>query len=414
MVPEGWQRKRLLQITEVIDCKHRTPKYVSDGVPIVSPGDISWGPLMLNDCRRVSHQDYDQLMDHCSVQKGDIVFGRNQSVGISAYVDSEIPFALGQDTVLIQPGNSDKVYVYYILQSENIRRQIHRLSGGSTFSRINLKDIRKMYVDLPLKSEQTKIAQILSTWDKAIETTEKLIENSKAQKKALMQQLLTGKKRFPGCKTEWKECHLNEIASVLVSNVDKKTHSDEEPVLLCNYTDVYYNNYITRNISFMEASANQREVEKFALKYGDVVVTKDSESPDDIAIPALIREDLPGVLCGYHLAIIRPDPEMADGGFLNSLFALARVRYYFFTLANGATRFGLSIGSIKNSKFTIPDIHEQRKIAEVLMAQDDEIINLNSQLDLLVEQKKALMQQLLTGKRRVKLGKNIAAESCRR
>jgi type I restriction enzyme S subunit len=153
----------------------------------------------------------------------------------------------------------------------------------------------------------------------------------------------------------------------------------------------------------MRASAKQREIKKFTLEKGDVVITKDSESPGDIAIPALIREELQGVLCGYHLAIIRPDPELADGGFLNSLFALARVRHGFFALANGATRFGLSIGSIENAKFTIPDIKEQRRIAEIIMVQDDEIINLTSQLAHLVQQKRALMQQLLTGKRRVKL-----------
>ena len=344
--------------------------------------------------------------EHLLVREGDIVYnmmrmwqgasGRAERDGLvsPAYI------------VLAPTEKVDSLFAAYLFKTQRMIYLFWAYSYGLTSDRLRLyfNDFSSIPVDVPRIEEQRKIAQILSTWDKAIETTEKLIENSKAQKKALMQQLLTENKRFPGFKEKWKEYPLKEIASVLVSNVDKKSCDAEDSVLLCNYTDVYYNNYITSNISFMEASAKQREIEKFSLEYGDVIITKDSESPDDIAIPALVREKLPGVLCGYHLAIVRPDPELSDGGFLNVLFALAKVRYYFFTLANGATRFGLSLGSIQNAKFTIPDIDEQIKISEIIMAQDDEIANLTLQLGCLVQQKKALMQQLLTGKQRVNVG----------
>ena len=77
MVPEGWTEKRLDEASVVIDCKHRTPSYVPDGIPVISPGSISWGPLSLDSPRKVTQEEYEQLMDHCSVEPGDIVFSRN-------------------------------------------------------------------------------------------------------------------------------------------------------------------------------------------------------------------------------------------------------------------------------------------------------------------------------------------------
>ncbi|EOK2516335.1 restriction endonuclease subunit S, partial [Escherichia coli] len=205
--------------------------------------------------------------------------------------------------------------------------------------------------------------------------------------------------RFSG---EWEQFPLKVMAEVIVSPVDKKTEANEIPVELCNYTDVYYNNYITNNINFMKATATKNEIEKYTLKKGDVIITKDSETPGDIAIPALVSEDLNGVVCGYHLAIIRPKNKIVVGSFLNYLFSMQKTRYYFFTLATGATRFGLSVGGINYAHFSIPKIEEQQKIAAVLSAADAEISVLEKKLACLKDEKKALMQQLLTGKRRVK------------
>ncbi len=143
---------------------------------------------------------------------------------------------------------------------------------------------------------------------------------------------------------------------------------------------------------------------QYQLKKGDVIITKDSETPGDIAIPALVSEDLNGVVCGYHLAIIRPKGKSVDGAFLNYLFSMQKTRYYFFTLANGATRFGLSVGGINKAHFKIPCRNEQQKIAAVLFIADQEIEALQKKLEHLKQEKKALMQQLLTGKRRVKVG----------
>ena len=140
----------------------------------------------------------------------------------------------------------------------------------------------------------------------------------------------------------WRVTRLDAVADVLFSNVDKHTIDGEKPVWLCNYVDVYKNDRITSDIDFMEASALDREIRKFQIRRDDVLATKDSEEADDIAIPSLVHEDLPGVLCGYHLAMIRPRFPSVSGPFLAWLHASKSFRAQYEAKAVGVTRFGLS------------------------------------------------------------------------
>jgi type I restriction enzyme S subunit len=314
------------------------------------------------------------------------------------------PMSFNQDIkALIPEKEVDGLFLSFFLASQKEKmRQLVSIAGHGT-GRLDTESIKSFPVNLPSLGEQKKIAKILSTWDQAISTTERLLANSQQQKKALMQQLLAGKTRFSKFEGEWRHSSLSSIVEVIISPVDKKSECGEVAVNLCNYTDVYKNNYITSRIKFMNATAKETEIEKYFLKKGDVIITKDSETPGDIAISALVSEELNNVLCGYHLAILRPNKNLVDSDFLNFLFSLPITRYYFFTLATGATRFGLSIGGIKNAHFNMPSLEEQKRIAQVLTVANSEIEILQQKLACLKQEKKALMQQLLTGKRRVKV-----------
>lgn len=141
----------------------------------------------------------------------------------------------------------------------------------------------------------------------------------------------------------WEMKRLKTIATVDLSNVDKNSVEGEEPVRLCNYVDVYHNERISPAPNFMAATASEAQTRRFGLRSGDVLITKDSESWTDIAVPALVTEDMPGVLCGYHLALIRP--QRCHGAFLARAFAAAGSREQFRVAANGITRFGLGAPS---------------------------------------------------------------------
>jgi type I restriction enzyme S subunit len=166
----------------------------------------------------------------------------------------------------------------------------------------------------------------------------------------------------------WEFDRMGNVADILFSNVDKHTFESEIPVRLCNYVDVYKNDRITRSIDFMEASAEPREIARFQIKKGDVLATKDSETPDDIAIPALVADDLPGVLCGYHLALIRPIPHKIQGDYLAWLHCSKYFRSHYETQAVGVTRFGLSQNAFKEARVPLPPLPEQHRIAAYLDA----------------------------------------------
>ena len=173
--------------------------------------------------------------------------------------------------------------------------------------------------------------------------------------------------------SEWSKVPLDDVIDLVLSSVDKKTKDNERAVQLCNYTDVYYNSFIQASLDFMTATATDREIAKCSLFSGDVVITKDSEKHDDIGVPALVREDIPGLVCGYHLAILRPMPSKIEGNYLFYALCTSGVQHQFHSYANGITRFGLRKADIGLVEIPLPSLPEQRAIAHILGILDDKI-----------------------------------------
>ncbi len=185
----------------------------------------------------------------------------------------------------------------------------------------------------------------------------------------------------------WTVERLQDISNLYTSNVNKKSVSGQKKVLLCNYVDVYYNNKITSKIDFMKATASDSEIKKFKLNEGDVIITKDSETPFDIGVPTILTENINNLICGYHLSIIKGKENILDGTYLFYALRSKMCVYQFSVKANGVTRFGLSQSDTKNIKIAIPDFCEQRKIAEFLD-------NKTEQIDLLIKKKEELIDKL--------------------
>ena len=171
----------------------------------------------------------------------------------------------------------------------------------------------------------------------------------------------------------WRRVNLGDVIDLRLSSVDKKSKADEQPVQLCNYMDVYNNSFVRASMDFMTATATEREIAKCSLAAGDVVITKDSEKYNDIGVPALVREDVPNLVCGYHLAILRPRLSEVDGTYLFYALATDEAQQQFHSFANGITRFGLRKADIGLVEIPLPSISEQRAIAHVLGTLDDKI-----------------------------------------
>lgn len=166
---------------------------------------------------------------------------------------------------------------------------------------------------------------------------------------------------------------LRHVASVASSSVDKKSHDHEIPVRLCNYTDVYRNDEVRPGDHLMSATATAEEIDRFRLAIGDTVITKDSENPTDIGIAAFIPEAADDFVCAYHLAVIRPN--RIDPKFLFWSMRGRRALDHMSVGANGMTRFGLGLDTIKTVPVCDLPISEQRRIAEFL---DDRVARIDN------------------------------------
>ena len=262
-----------------------------------------------------------------------------------------------------------------------------------------IEDWLEWEIDVPPMAEQRRIADILDAWDLAVAQTEALIDAKRRRFNWLYSEL------FPASGTSlpnsWEAAPVTSVAAVRFSGVDKKTVEGERPVRLCNYTDVFNNRRITADMPFMSATAKPREIEAFTLQLGDVVFTKDSETAEEIGESAVVAEPLDNVVCGYHLGVARAHPDTMIGDFLALALRHPWVREEFRKAANGVTRFGLNLDVMDQVHVLFPPLDQQQRLVATLNTMEDEIELLTKSLTPLREQKKGLMQKLLSGDMRL-------------
>jgi len=185
---------------------------------------------------------------------------------------------------------------------------------------------------------------------------------------------------------------LGDIATVEISGVDKKTKDGEQEIRLCNFVDVYYNWAITtaQHDGFMFATARPNEISKFQLKKGQVALTKDSETRDDIGVPTYIADDFDDVILGYHCALITPNKDILDGRYLNALLHTDYAKKYFACNASGSgQRYALSVEALNSFPVPMIPLRNQERIGEIFSALDKKIeLNrrINQNLEAMVKQ----------------------------
>lgn len=209
----------------------------------------------------------------------------------------------------------------------------------------------------------------------------------------------TGVEGLESIPAEWQTRKLKYVCEYRTSNVDKKSIDGQTQVKLCNYTDVYYNDEISTDLEFMTATASDEQIAKFTLTAGDVIITKDSETADDIAVAAYVPDNMPGIICGYHLAIIRPRDHVV-GRFLKRLFDSHYVKATVATRANGLTRVGLGHSAVGTLELPLPPLAEQQTIAAFLDRETAKIDRLVAEqrrlIELLKEKRQAVISHAVT------------------
>lgn len=404
-LPEGWKRVKLGEVAEITTGATNVQDAVDDGI------------YPLFDRSTEIKRSNKFLFDKEAV----IVPGEGAEF-VPKYFKGK--FDLHQRAYAIfNFKNISAKYFYYCIH--HFRYQLFTASVGTTVISLRLPHFLNFVFICPKSpSEQRKIAEILETVDNAIEKSDRLIEKYKRIKQGLMQDLLTkgidenGQIRnelthkfkdspLGRIPEEWEVVKLEEVVDIFLSNVDKKIFPNEIKVNLCNYLEVYQNEYITSKINFSKGSVNKREFQKFKVNKGDVIITKDSETFDDIAKPTYVQDEIPNLVCGYHLCLLKP--KKINGLFLTKVLIQDNFNKHFQRLANGITRFGITSETIHTAKIPLPPLNEQQRIASILSQIDETIEKETAYKEKLMKLKSGLMEDLLTGK--VRVNKLINEES---
>ena len=427
MVPKGWKITSLGKIcsgnlqTGPFGSQLHAHEYTKSGVPVLMPKDLIGYRANITTAAKIPQSRADDLAKH-KLKVGDILFSRRGDVARFALIDEKSKDALCGTGCLKATVNADhsSFFLSYFLQKNAVRKWLEQNAVGQTMPNMNTAILN----ELPLmvassKKEEERIAKILSTWDKAISTTEALIDNSKQQKKALMQQLLTGKKRFAGFGEPAKGDKLPEgwtlepIGNYIFEHrggaalkpIDFRdsgfTVLPKKAVQLGNRLKIGEPTYCSN--SFAEANSRSMVDKSFS------VITLRDLVPTGPTIGTVVNyyTDEKYILAQgvYGLKL----KEEISREFLAYLSNFQLYRKLMNKVMVGSTQVHIRVSEYLTLKFQFPTNPEQKKIATVLINADKEIELLQKQLADLKQEKKALMQQLLTGKRRVKINESEAA-----
>lgn len=371
-------------------------------------GNIPW--ISLKDLSRLNKRFVSETTDYTTSEgiknssavllpMGTIVISRDATVGKIGILSKEM--ATSQHFInYICSSRLNNIYLYYYLLFKN--HIFERIATGSTIKTIGLGFFKKLKVALPPINEQQKIASILSTWDKAIELKEKLIEQKKEQKKGLMQKLLTGEVRLPGFEGEWREVKLGKIGKTYNGLSGKTAEDFGEGKPYIPYKTIFDDSKINlQKLDYVKINIGEKQN---SAKKGDIFFTTSSETPHEVGMSSVLLDDVDEIylnsFCfGYRLndfSVLLPN-------FAQHYFRSDDFRKKIYALAQGSTRFNISKNEVMKIAIKIPDLKEQEGISKILSESDKEILLLANQVRRLKEQKQGLMQLLLTGKVRVKV-----------
>ena len=409
------------------------PVSVKAGKPILGILPTEWQKLSLEKCLNIEarkayiqdNQEYDLVTvkrsrggvirrEHLKgkdisvksqfyIKEGDFLISKRQIVhGACGIVPKDLSGSIVSNEYCVLTGKPDFYlpYIEFLSESLYFQQTCFHASIGVHIEKMifKLDSWFKWPFNIPPVSEQKRIVKILSTWDRAILVTEKLLTNSQQQKKALMQQLLTGKKRlldengvrFSG---PWEKCKLGTIAEMNSGGTPKSTVED------------YYGGNIPW-VSIADMTKHGKWIE-----YTDKYLTQDGLDNSSAriypknsilyAMYASIGEcSIAKVALSSSQAIlgIRPKSKLH---FEFLYFFLSSLKEKIKLQGQQGTQSNLNAGMVKDFELNLPHLKEQQKIASILSAADAEISTLEKKLTCLKDEKKALMQQLLTGKRRV-------------
>lgn len=402
IIPQEWEVKSLGDLLARLANGLTYDVSITSGYPVSRIETISGGEINYT---KVGYIDNVTGCESYRMQKGDILYSHINSlthVGKVAYYDGKQDLYHGMNLLLLRVNEKvDSNYLYaYLLtsQAKHIAQMIAKPAVNQVS--ISTSDIRKIKLPIPPMEEQRKIAEILEIWDEAIEKQNLLIEKLELRKRALMQRLLTGKTRLHGLTEPWQKVKLGEIGKFDKGVGVPKDKITAEGCKAITYGEIYtkYDFVIKKFVSYIDSNIAKSSKK---ISSGAILFAGSGETLEDIGkCVAFIDEDV--AYAGGDIIIFTPTTEVNSlvlSYCLNSSVVNSQKRKY----GQGHSVVHIYQKDLARLEFELPSLLEQKAIAEVLSTADKEIAIHSKTLDALRLQKRGLMQQLLTGKTRVKI-----------
>jgi len=414
IIPEEWEVKRLGEITTKIG-SGITPRggqnvYVTNGHPFMRSQNVSNGHLLLDDIVYIDDSTHQKQIS-TEIKPYDVLLNiTGASIGRCAVAEKSIVGGnVNQHVCIIRLKNKNlSYYVCSFLLSYLGQKQVDSFQAGGNREGLNYDQISSFKICVPPLNEIDQITNILSLWDTAIAKQTALIEQLTLRKRGLMQQLLTGKKRLKGFEWEWKEVRLGKCGKFLSNNTLSREQLNERSGTVQN---IHYGDVLIKypsildcdevTLPFINESAYKDSMTDF-VKNGDIVI---SDTAEDETVGKACEVQNIGtnrILAGLHTMLFRPDEGLFSPFFLGYYINSEVYHSKLIPLIQGIKVCSIGKQAIQNTIVIIPSIDEQNAIASVLVNADKEIEIQKQKLAAMQEQKKGLMQVLLTGKRRIK------------
>lgn len=391
MAPKGWLEVPLASLSskKISYGIVQTGDNVPNGIPCLRVADLPHPNIMA--MIRTSPA-INLAYTRTILQKEDIVVALRGEIGLACMVKEDwVGMNITRGIARIAP-KKDQIlpeFLLWELRSPRLRSDLLRRAGGSALQEISIGELRSVSTMVPPLIEQKKIAKILSTWDQAVTVSEQILMNCQQQKKALMQQLLTGKKRLSGFSKEWEyQC----LGDWLVEYKENSKHNNQHEVLTSSR-----NGLIRQSEYFKEGRITNRENNGFNVIPPEYITYR-SRSDDGLFTFNRNNLGITGIISTYYPVFNFPT---GDQDFFINLLSFKEKIFNAYSV--GTSQKVLSINDLKSIKLKIPCVREQKQIATILLTAAREIETLQQKITYLKQEKKALMQQLLTGKRRVKV-----------
>ena len=412
MIPPDWQP---IQLKDVVQKGRKIcygivqpGDFAPDGIPLIRGKDYSFGWVPLENFFRVS-EAIDRPYKRSKVKPRDLILtivgaGTGNVATVPEWLDGA---NITQTTarIAVDLEKFDHRYVRALLQSRFGQNAVYRAIKGGAQPGLNIADVEKFTFFYPPKNIQSQIADAAEAWDRAIETAEALIANARIQKQALMQQLLSGKHRLPGFSGEWQRKPINEIAT----RVTRRNDGTELPVLTISSTS----GFVRQDEKYSRYMAGKSVETYIMLNEGEFAYNKGNSKTYEFGC-IFDLEDYARALVP-HVYVCFKLKKGYSHRFYKALFEADYLAPQLGRLVNTGVR-NNGLLNIKPSEFLgtrvpVPSLDEQDAIAAVMEAASRTVIEHETQLAALRQEKAALMQQLLTGKPLVKLPESPKSES---